>query len=90
MVRDQIDDQSPRSSEKELKEFGTARSTPMSQKFIYQGSTNWSPGKAMYPEEENTWEPAWAVQYLRKLIITFHKDHPAKPTATSPPANNAP
>ena len=24
-----------------------------------------------YPEEENTWEPASAVQYLRKLISSF-------------------
>ena len=35
-----------------------------------------------YPEEENTWEPASAVQHLRKLISSFHKDHPDKPTAT--------
>ena len=36
-----------------------------------------------YPEEENTWEPASAVQHLKKLISLFHKDHPDKPTATS-------
>ena len=36
-----------------------------------------------YLEEENTWEPASAVQYLRKLISLFYKDHPDKPTATS-------
>ena len=35
-----------------------------------------------YPEEENTWESASAVQHLRKLISSFHKDHPDKPTAT--------
>ena len=43
-----------------------------------------------YPEEKNTWEPASAVQHLRKLIGTFHKDNPNKPTATSPPVNTAP
>ena len=36
-----------------------------------------------YSEEENTWEPASAVQHLRKLISSFHKDHPDKPRATS-------
>ena len=36
-----------------------------------------------YPEEENTWEPALAVQHLRKLISSFYKDHPDKSTATS-------
>ena len=36
-----------------------------------------------YPEEENTWEPASAVQHLRKLISLFHKNHPDKPTTTS-------
>ena len=43
-----------------------------------------------YPEEENTWEPASAVQHLRKLISSFHKDHPDKPTATFPAINTAP
>ena len=43
-----------------------------------------------YPEEENTWEPASAVQDLRKLISSFHKDHPDKPTATSPAIDTAP
>ena len=32
--------------------------------------------------EENTWEPALAVQHLKKLISSFHKDHPDKPAAT--------
>ena len=36
-----------------------------------------------YPEEENTWETYSAVQHLRKLISSFHRDHPDKPTATS-------
>ncbi len=43
-----------------------------------------------YPEEENTWEPSLAVIYLQKLISTFHKEHPKKPIATSPPLNSAP
>ena len=42
-----------------------------------------------YPEEENTWEPASAVQHLRKLISLFYKDHPDKPTATFPAMNTA-
>ena len=43
-----------------------------------------------YPEEENTWEPASAVQHLRKLISTFHRGNPEKPTVTSPPTDIAP
>ena len=43
-----------------------------------------------YPEEENTWEPASAVQHLRKLISSFYKDHPDKPRATFPAIGNAP
>ena len=43
-----------------------------------------------YPEEENTWEPVSAVQHLKKLISSFHKDHPKKPTATSPPVDFPP
>ena len=43
-----------------------------------------------YLEEENTWEPASAVQHLRKLISLFHKDHPDRPTATSPAIDIAP
>ena len=35
-----------------------------------------------YREEENTWEPTSAVQHLRKLISSFYKNHPDKPTAT--------
>ncbi len=42
-----------------------------------------------YPKEENTWEPSSAVIHLRKLISTFHKEHPEKPTATSPPLDSA-
>ena len=36
-----------------------------------------------YPEEENTWEPASAVQHLKKLISSFHKNHLDKLTGTS-------
>ena len=43
-----------------------------------------------YSEEENTWEPLSAVQHLKKLINSFHKDHPEKPIATSSPLNSAP
>ncbi len=43
-----------------------------------------------YPEEENTWEPSLALIHLRKLISTFHKEYPEKPTATSPPLDSAP
>ena len=43
-----------------------------------------------YPEEENTWEPASAVQHLKKLISSFHKDHSDKSTATSPAIDTAP
>ncbi len=43
-----------------------------------------------YSEEENTWEPLLTVIHLQKLISTFHKKHPEKPTATSPPLDSAP
>ena len=43
-----------------------------------------------YPEEENTREPASAVQHPKKLISSFHKDHPDMLTATSPAINTAP
>ena len=43
-----------------------------------------------YPKEENTWEPASAIQYLRKFISLFHKDHPNKSTATFPAIDTAP
>ena len=43
-----------------------------------------------YLEEENTWEPSSTVMHLRKMVSTFHKDHPEKPTATSAPLNSAP
>ena len=36
-----------------------------------------------YLEKQNTGEPASVVQYLRKLISSFYKDHSDKPTATS-------
>ena len=43
-----------------------------------------------YPKEENTWELASAVQHLRKLISSFHKDHPDKSTATFLAINTVP
>ena len=43
-----------------------------------------------YPEEQNIWEPVSAIQHLKKLISSFHKDHLEKPTATSLPVNSAP
>ena len=43
-----------------------------------------------YPEEENTWELSFVVQHLKKLINSFHKDHPKKPIVTSPPIDSAP
>ena len=42
-----------------------------------------------YSKKKNTWEPVLAVQYLRKLISLFHKDHQKKPTAIFPPVNFA-
>ena len=44
----------------------------------------------IYLEEENIWEPASAVPYLRKLINLFHKDHPNKLTTTSPAIDTVP
>ncbi len=41
-----------------------------------------------YPEKENTWEPSLAIIHLRKLISTFHKKHPEKPTATPSPLDS--
>ena len=43
-----------------------------------------------YPEEENIWEPFSIVMHLWKMISTFQKDHPEKPTATFSPFNSAP
>ena len=43
-----------------------------------------------YPKDKSIYEPASVVQYLRKLVSTFHKDHPDKPTVTSPPIDLAP
>ena len=40
-----------------------------------------------YLEKENNWEPASAVEHLKKLISLFHKDYLVKPTATSPAIN---
>ena len=43
-----------------------------------------------FPEEESTWEPASAIQHLRRLVNTFHKENLDKPTATSTPVDIAP
>ena len=43
-----------------------------------------------YLKKENTWKPILAVQHLRKLISSFHKDHSNKPTAISKAINTAP
>ena len=43
-----------------------------------------------YTEEEITWEPASAVEYLRKLISLFHKDHYDKLTASSSAIDTTP
>ena len=43
-----------------------------------------------YPEEENTWKPASAIQHLRRLVTAYHKDNPEKPTVTSAPVDTAP
>ena len=43
-----------------------------------------------YPEEESTWDPSSAIMHLQKMISTFHKNHPEKPTATSLTLNSAP
>ena len=42
-----------------------------------------------YPEEENIWKSLFVVQHLKKLINSFHKKHPEKPTATFPAINSA-
>ena len=42
-----------------------------------------------YPKDKSTGEPASAVQHLWKLVSIFHKNHPDKPTATSPPIDLA-
>ena len=43
-----------------------------------------------YSEEESTWEPSLTVMHLRKMVSTFYKDHPEKPTVTSAPLDSAP
>ena len=37
-----------------------------------------------YSEEENTRKPVLKIEYLKKLISLFHKNHPEKTTVTSP------
>ena len=43
-----------------------------------------------YSKKENTWEQSSAVQHLKKLNNSFHKDHSEKPIATFPSINSAP
>ena len=43
-----------------------------------------------YLKEKNIWKPSSAVQHLKKLIISFHKEHPEKSTATFPSIDSAP
>ena len=43
-----------------------------------------------YSEEENIWEPASAIQHLRRLVTSYHKDNPEKSIATSLPVDMAP
>ena len=42
-----------------------------------------------YPEKENTWEPALAIQHLQSLVTAYHKDNPEKPMAISVPVDTA-
>lgn len=39
---------------------------------------------------EGTWEPDAGIKHLRRLVCTFHQDHPQKPTATSSPIDTGP
>lgn len=43
-----------------------------------------------YSEDKSTWEPALVVNYFLRMISTFYKQHPKKPTATSLLINSAP
>ena len=43
-----------------------------------------------YPEKENTWEPASAIQHLQKLLSKFHHKNLDKPTVTFPLINTTP
>ena len=43
-----------------------------------------------YLEEKNTWESSSAIMHLRKMVSTFHRDYPEKPTAASAPLDSAP
>lgn len=43
-----------------------------------------------YSKEDNPWELVLVIQYLRRLLSTFHKKHPKKSTATLPPVNLTP
>ena len=42
-----------------------------------------------YPKEKSTWILFSIVMHFWKIISTFQKDHPEKPTATFSPLNSA-
>ena len=42
-----------------------------------------------YPKEESIWKLSSTIIQLRKIISTFYKDYPEKPTAISPLLNSA-
>ena len=43
-----------------------------------------------YLEEETTWKSFLAAMHLQKMVSTFYKDHPEKPTSISASLNSAP
>ena len=42
-----------------------------------------------YPKEENTWEPASAIQHFQRLVTAYYKDNLEKSTAISLPIDTA-
>ena len=58
---------------------GIVQFMPRSQQANYQGFIIWSRGKVTL--RNNTWEPALAIQHLRKLVTVYQKNNPEKPTA---------
>ena len=41
------------------------------------------------PDKKNIWKSSLVIIHLRKMVSTFHKDHPEKLIATSAPLNSA-
>lgn len=73
-----------------LRQFSIAQSMLGSQRATtYQDCTTWYYEKN-YSKEDNTWELVSVIQYLRRLLSTFHKKHLKKSTATLPPVNLTP